>query len=280
MTFFRYLISCGFLLSSMLLTAQDTLKLKDNSIPLVKIIEVNEVSIKYKKSDFPKGPSYHIALEEVSSVIYANGLKETFSRTSASTKTPSDSNAYVSYNAPMPAYKIREAKRLAKIKKPWKKSGPRIGFTYLGEGQVSDWINNQGKNPFVTQIGWEMESRIFTSENGIAAMAEYNFLFAGLEQGLFMPNGSILLAIRGPEGIEFALGPNLFYYDAYYLLGMEFSVGTTFQWSDVYFPVNLSFVPTVKRDETVVAYNGTKTQVQVQTGFRINLTIGFYHKKR
>lgn len=263
---------------SFVLKAQDTLKLKDGSVQLVKIIEVSETTLKYKKSDNLSGPTFVLPVQEVNSISYANGLKEKFDQATQTTSYSANENA--SFTNYSPSYKKREAARLAKIKKPWKKSGPRIGFTYLGEGQVSDWINDQGKNPFVTQIGWELESRIFTSGNGIAAVVEYMGLVGGMEQGLIMPSASILLALRGPEGMEFAVGPNYFYYDTYYLFGMEFSAGTTLQFSDIYLPINLSFVPSIKRSETVVEYNGKITQVEVQSGFRVNLTIGFYYKKK
>ena len=63
------------------------------------------------------------------------------------------------------------------ISKPINLTGPRLGFTYLGN-VYTNAINNDptfdrmyGKDrtlyPFITQFGWQFETRFFTLPNGI-----------------------------------------------------------------------------------------------------------------
>ena len=88
--------------------------------------------------------------------------------------------------------------------------GPRVGFTVLTAGPL-----NRGRqdlsdlNPFLTQFGWQFETRLFRLPNGVSGLAEFVPLVGGLEQGKFIPSVSGILGIRGPKGFEFGLGPNL-----------------------------------------------------------------------
>jgi len=268
------LLNFCFIVFSTAFKAQDTLKLKDGSELLVKVQEISETSIKYKKFENLKGPSYLIPVNQVIVISYSNGSKEVMTKntSSAANSNPGAENEFQDY-------KKKSPKRSQPVKAPYKKSGPRLGCTYIGEGTASDYIKDLAKVPFVSQIGWELEARIFSTEKGIAAMAECYFLMAGMEQGLFMPSGSVLIALRDREGLELAVGPNFSYYDKF-ILGMEFSVGTTLHFSDVHFPVNISFVPSVTQAETVVTYTGQKSTVTLKSGFRVSLVFGFYSKLR
>ena len=58
--------------------AQDILQLKDGLKIEVKLIEVGESSIKYKRWDNLNGPSYTISITKVSSILYENGVLEEF----------------------------------------------------------------------------------------------------------------------------------------------------------------------------------------------------------
>ena len=58
--------------------AQDILQLKDGVKIEVKLIEVNESSIKYKRWDNLNGPTYTISITKVSSILYENGVFEEF----------------------------------------------------------------------------------------------------------------------------------------------------------------------------------------------------------
>lgn len=58
--------------------AQDILQLKDGLKIEVKLIEVSESSIKYKRWDNLNGPTYTISITKVSSILYENGVFEEF----------------------------------------------------------------------------------------------------------------------------------------------------------------------------------------------------------
>ena len=68
--------------TSLCASAQDVIVKKDGSTILSKVLEVNETNIKYKKFSNKTGPTYTIGIENVLSVNYENGEKETFDNTS------------------------------------------------------------------------------------------------------------------------------------------------------------------------------------------------------
>jgi len=56
----------------------DTLLLTDNTEVKCNVVEILPDAIKYKKADNPEGPLYTIQKNQVVSVVYKNGTKETF----------------------------------------------------------------------------------------------------------------------------------------------------------------------------------------------------------
>jgi hypothetical protein len=69
-------IAILFLLCSFAARSQDTLYYKNNTQAVVKIAEVNNEAIKYKKIDNPDGPNYNVNKSEIRSIHYSNGVKE------------------------------------------------------------------------------------------------------------------------------------------------------------------------------------------------------------
>jgi len=248
--------------------AQDTLKFRDGTIENVIVEEVSSTSIKYKKADNASGPSYTMPVSRLYMVVYRNGSKDIFS-TPPSEPSPARTPAVTQQTQPSDAVTGPPAKPQVKF------SGPRLGCTYLSPGTSAQWIIDRGKQPFVSQFGWQFETRIFTSNSGISGLAEFVPLIAGLEQGLFLPSGSILFGLRGPGGLEFAVGPNV----SLTGFGMVFAAGTSFHIDDIYFPVNIAFVPSVGKATTTVSYTGQRITVKEQTGFRISLLVGFNTRK-
>jgi len=119
-------------------------------------------------------------------------------------------------------------------------SGPRLGFTVLTDGVLNrarDQVRDL--NPFLTQFGWQFESRLFRLPNGMSGLVELVPLVGGLEQGQFIPSVSGLLGLRGPKGFEFGLGPNVTPLGADIVLAL----GTSFRSNGINFPVNLAVVP-------------------------------------
>ena len=66
------------LLCAMTSSAQDVIVMKDGNPILANVLEVNTDHVKYKKHTNQKGPSYTIAITDILSLTYANGIKENF----------------------------------------------------------------------------------------------------------------------------------------------------------------------------------------------------------
>ncbi|WP_223284823.1 hypothetical protein [Hymenobacter qilianensis] len=141
-------------------------------------------------------------------------------------------------------------------------NGPRIGFTILSQGVINKINARESSylkdlNPFITQFGWQFETRIFRMPNGTAGLLEIVPLIGGLEQGKFIPSINALVGIRGPKGFEFGLGPNLTPVSA----NVALAIGTSFRSNGINFPVNFAVVPG----------NG---------GARFSLLVGFNSRRR
>lgn len=105
--------------------------------------------------------------------------------------------------------------------------------------QVNQLRDDYQVNPFLTQFGWQFETRLFQTNRGLSGLVEFVPLIGGLEQGKFLPSQSALLGLRGPKCWEFGVGPNVSLAGA----GLVFAVGTSFHSQGIYFPVNLAVVP-------------------------------------
>lgn len=74
-----FFLMMGLIFLTTSLFSQESIIKKDNSVMKVKIIEIQENSIKYKPIEFLEGPVRSISLSEVSHVVYEDGKIETFS---------------------------------------------------------------------------------------------------------------------------------------------------------------------------------------------------------
>ena len=59
----------------------DRLTLKNGDELAVKVLEITETEVKYKKCDFPDGPTISISKSRVFMIVYSNGSKEVFNST-------------------------------------------------------------------------------------------------------------------------------------------------------------------------------------------------------
>lgn len=253
----RLFIIAMFAFASHFCMSQDLITYKNGNEAKGRVIEVTGTEVKFKKEDNPDGPVYSMLKSDIFMIQYANGNKEVFTD--------------------KPVSKINESKEKkdqSLYDDRLKFSGPRIGFTILGDGSAADRIRERGKTPFITQFGWQFETRIFTLKDGTSGLFEFVPLVGGIEQGMFLPSVSALFGIRGKKGTEFAFGPNL----SLTGVGMVLAVGSSFHSEDVYFPINLAVVPSVSRANE---YNSTTgTTEQVHTGVRVSLLIGFMTRKK
>jgi hypothetical protein len=208
---------------------------------IIKEITTNE--IKYKRHDNPDGPLIHILKSDVFRVRYENGVVDIIT-------TPTSTAPEKSLNEEHPA----QPKAHGSVVEPVKLNGPRIGFSYISPGKTADQLrDNWNASPYLTLFGWQFETQFFSLPSGTTGVLEFVPLIAGLEQGLFLPSGSMLVGLRGPTGMEFGVGPNLSIAGAAFV----FAAGLNFRTSEINFPVNLAVVasPHGMRYSIVMGFN-------------------------
>ncbi len=204
--------------------AQDILIKRNGDELEVKVQEISLNEIKYKRFDNLEGPLISVAKSDVFMIKYENGTKDTFT------------------TAAQPAAATgRQVQEMPDSQQNLKLAGPRIGFTVMSQRYATHVQEEFGKNinPFMTQFGWQFETRIFTLESGLSGLFEFVPLIGGLEQGKFLPSLSALVGIRGAKGFEFGVGPNVAVGGA----GLVLAVGTNFHSQGVNFPVNFAVAP-------------------------------------
>ncbi|MGI4740192.1 MAG: hypothetical protein ACRYG7_33900 [Janthinobacterium lividum] len=240
----RLLLAATLLLAGLLArpaAAQDLLTRRDGTELLVKVVEITPEVVKYRRTDNPDGPLVSVRKSDVFRIKYANGTQDILTPLTSTDTAPLRSPAGVATGpTPLPAADGPLVPGDETSQEPVHLSGPRIGFTVLTDG-VLNRARDQVKdlNPFLTQFGWQFESRLFRLPNGVSGLVELVPLVGGLEQGHFIPSVSGLLGIRGPKGFEFGLGPNVTPLGADIVLAL----GTSFRSNGINFPVNLAVVP-------------------------------------
>ncbi|SMB94881.1 hypothetical protein SAMN00120144_2097 [Hymenobacter roseosalivarius DSM 11622] len=231
--------------------AQDLLTKQNGEELQVKVLEITPTEVRYKRTDNPDGPLISVRRTDVFMIRYASGTKEVFGPNQNAPQA-----AAVPSPPPGPIVPGDEESAYDEVHL----NGPRVGFTVLSSGVLNKARRNDGLhdlNPFITQFGWQFETRIFRLPNGTAGLLEVVPLIGGLEQGKFIPSLNALIGIRGPKGLEFGVGPNLTPISA----GVALAVGTSFRSNGINFPVNFAVVPG----------NG---------GARFSLLIGFNSRRR
>jgi len=138
-----------------------------------------------------------------------------------------------------------------------------------------DYIDPGSTGYAMTSLyGWQWEMR-FADGGDITGIVEWVALVGGMEKGLFLPSVSSLVGARTASGFEFAMGPNL----SLSGFGMVFGAGYNFKAGDLNLPVNIAFVPGVKRTierEYMTAGNVyMQEEMETTTGSRFSITLGF-----
>ena len=265
--------------------AQDLLTKRNGEELSVKILEITPSEVRYRRADNPDGPLISIWRSDVFMIRYANGVRENLSGSplptpvapasaTAMPAAPKAAVAPVPGAAPATAAPVAAASAVpaeptlpvisnnspddALLGRGVSLDGPRIGFTYLAGGVLDKARENlPGLNPFITQFGWQFETRLFRMPNGLSALAEVVPLVGGLDQGRFIPSVSGLLGMRTGNGFEIGMGPNVTPVGT----SVVFALGTSFRSNGINFPVNVAVVPG----------NG---------GARISLLLGFNARHR
>ena len=241
--------------------AQDLLTKRNGDELAVKVMEITPAEVKFHRADNPEGPLISVWKSDVFMIRYANGTKEVFNTTpvygpARGPASPAPTARAVGADE-VPTVSNR-APNDAVLDEPVRLDGPRVGFTVLSAGVVAK-AHEKGVdlNPFLTQFGWQFETRLFRLPNGMSGLVELVPLVGGVEQGQFIPSVSGLLGVRGAKGFEFGLGPNLTPLGASIVLAM----GTSIQSNGINFPINLAVVPS-------------------KDGTRVSLLVGFNARHR
>jgi len=255
-----------FFLAIFCVNAQDVMTLKNGAQMNVFVSEVTPSLIKFKKTT--DGPMYSMNLGQVISIVYRDGSTETFGAEPKVTITKND-NLKDDLLAPSKRY-----------------GGPRIGFTYLGVGtsreKIADAFNRGDITPWISQFGWQFETRIFTLDDGACGLVEFVPMIGGLEQGLFLPSASGILGFRTRSGIELGVGPSL----SLSGVGLVMAAGASFKIGKVTFPINVVFSPNITKTtadsdqyDPITNTYITVPGVESKSGFRLSLVVGFNSRK-
>lgn len=163
-------------------------------------------------------------------------------------------------------------------------TGPRVGATFITEGSAADVVNegldlnDDAKKygttgtAFTSQYGWQWETRFADDGGDVVGIVEWIVLVAGMEKGRFLPSASSLIGARTSKGLEFAIGPNL----SLAGVSMAVAVGYNFTSGKLNIPVNLAFVPGIKKQSDYYDLEAdVNDNYDYNTGSRISLIIGF-----
>ena len=120
-------------------------------------------------------------------------------------------------------------------------SGPRFGFTAF-TGDVAALRQSIGKQPVMSQFGWQFETQIVSSSSGNQALMEWVLLAGGVEQDELNLSLSWLAGYRLPTGLEFGVGPNVSVRKegGDPTTSMIMAVGATLPFGDIYVPANVA----------------------------------------
>jgi len=120
-------------------------------------------------------------------------------------------------------------------------SGPRFGVTAF-TGEIADLRAKAGKEPFMTQVGWQFETRILDTPTGNQALLEWVILLGGLEQDEANLSLAGLAGYRLANGVEFGVGPNLSSNkdNGDVTTSIVFAGGATMPMGDIFIPLNLA----------------------------------------
>jgi hypothetical protein len=124
---------------------------------------------------------------------------------------------------------------------PLRLSGPRVGVTIIG-GDLGKMLTDNGMKNYISQFGWQFETRYFSTSSGFQGLVEFVPILGGFENDNPTLSATLLVGFRTPEGFEIGAGPNISTAEG----GSHsfiFAVGVTAHTDDVNIPVNLAIAP-------------------------------------
>lgn len=121
-------------------------------------------------------------------------------------------------------------------------AGPRFGFTVF-TGDVAKLRQEAGKQPLISQFGWQFETQIVSTRTGNQALMEWVVLVGGVEQDEMNLSLGWLAGYRLPNGLEFGAGPNVSVRKEAMddpTTSMLIAMGATLPFGELYVPANVA----------------------------------------
>lgn len=121
-------------------------------------------------------------------------------------------------------------------------AGPRFGFTVF-TGDVAQLRQAAGKQPLISQFGWQFETQIVSTQSGNQALMEWVVLVGGVEQDEMNLSLGWLAGYRLPNGLEFGAGPNVSVRKEAMddpTTSMLIAMGATLPFGELYVPANIA----------------------------------------
>ena len=125
--------------------------------------------------------------------------------------------------------------------KPIKLSGPRAGLTYIG-GDLGKYMRDNNISQYISQVGWQFETRYFETRDGLQGLIETVILLGGFETDQPVLSLSLLVGFRTRDGFEAGVGPSLSTAGEG-TRSFVFAVGHTYKNDNVYIPINFAIDP-------------------------------------
>lgn len=153
--------------------AQDTIFKTDNSILISKILEINEETIRFKKSSYLEGPTYTMGKELIEKIVFSNGSEEVF-------RHPKNLNPGINNRI-----ETKETKPLYIPKTYYspERKGVYIGLhSALGLGSVFTEQESQSDSQYNYSY---KETKGFSTDFGMQIIVYTNDVF-GIKSGLLM----------------------------------------------------------------------------------------------
>ena len=149
-------------------------------------------------------------------------------------------------------------------------SGPRFGLTYVWiKEELRELLPPGEFHPVISQFGWHFEHQITPHGGGPQFLIQFVPMVAGVEHGMFIPNATLALGIRLPDGFEAGIGPNLqfpknleFERGGEVTSALVVAVGKTFSYGGVNIPFDIVYAinPNGNRLSFVLGYAIQRTR--------------------
>ena len=116
--------------------------------------------------------------------------------------------------------------------------GPRLGMTVISGERALARLEQLGLKPIMSVVGWHFEQVTRPRAGGPMLVIQQLIALVGLDQGVVIPSGTVLVGMRTSSGFEFGAGPNISPVGVALAVGL----GKSIRSGGVTIPINLGFV--------------------------------------